>query len=782
MNFERESKYRKLAEELIRELAEEEGEGSSSAFKDRFFTRKELSLRYGVAPLTAYRILKYIESRGLIACQRGRRAVILRNARLDSLRKPSAKQRIGIVCDEEVSVSPDWENPGRRRHPLFPGIRQWICAGLERRFREDGHDCKRIPQNQIWHENFEAFTGFVLLHSMEDGTLRDFVRLLQEIGTQRLPCLLEGLLVVGREDERKPLGRKRSVRAFRAFGGALHKDMHIGAANAEGTHPAKDAAFLFPGQGNLHPTMARSFLENEKDFRLRFQKLAALCRQAQGPDLEALLRGCWAGEKKALCALCETQTAQPLLFALELALATTLVERGVRPDCLMGHSLGEYTAACLAGVFSPEDGMRLVTLRGALMQKAPRGRMLVVSLHHSRVREVLGSAFAGVEISLVNSAANCVLTGDEEALERCAQAVAEHGQRATFLKTSHAFHSASMEGIMDDFGTLVSSFTLHEPKLPIVSNLTGTWAGAEMAQPDYWVRHLRSTVQFAKGLATLRTRAALGLEAGPGNVLRSLATQVPGDKLRVIPGLDALKTGSGQAERGLADIAAECWQNGAAIDWEAYFAPYEPYRCPMPETAFTPRRYWIAPGAVQAVQVAGGAQGSLLADHHEKTGADSGMEKYARTCRTAYEAPEGEVERLLVGLWEELLFVDHIGVCDDFVELGGNSIQVMQMVRAAAGLGLSFTSKDVFEAGTIRKLALRARSGAAARTASPGPVPVPPYLEGRLARGQDGLARCCVLACPKGFDMADAGRLARALARAHDRNACAWPRACSRNG
>ena len=533
-------------------------------------------------------------------------------------------------------------------------------------------------------------------------------------------------------------------------------------------------AFLFPGQGNLHPTMARSFLENEKDFRLRFQKLAALCRQAQGPDLEALLRGCWAGEKKALCALCETQTAQPLLFALELALATTLVERGVRPDCLMGHSLGEYTAACLAGVFSPEDGMRLVTLRGALMQKAPRGRMLVVSLHHSRVREVLGSAFAGVEISLVNSAANCVLTGDEEALERCAQAVAEHGQRATFLKTSHAFHSASMEGIMDDFGTLVSSFTLHEPKLPIVSNLTGTWAGAEMAQPDYWVRHLRSTVQFAKGLATLRTRAALGLEAGPGNVLRSLATQVPGDKLRVIPGLDALKTGSGQAERGLADIAAECWQNGAAIDWEAYFAPYEPYRCPMPETAFTPRRYWIAPGAVQAVQVAGGAQGSLLADHHEKTGADSGMEKYARTCRTAYEAPEGEVERLLVGLWEELLFVDHIGVCDDFVELGGNSIQVMQMVRAAAGLGLSFTSKDVFEAGTIRKLALRARSGAAARTASPGPVPVPPYLEGRLARGQDGLARCCVLACPKGFDMADAGRLARALARAHDALRMAW--------
>ena len=533
-------------------------------------------------------------------------------------------------------------------------------------------------------------------------------------------------------------------------------------------------AFLFPGQGNLHPTMARSFLENEKDFRLRFQKLAALCRQAQGPDLEALLRGCWAGEKKALCALCETQTAQPLLFALELALATTLVERGVRPDCLMGHSLGEYTAACLAGVFSPEDGMRLVTLRGALMQKAPRGRMLVVSLHHSRVREVLGSAFAGVEISLVNSAANCVLTGDEEALERCAQAVAEHGQRATFLKTSHAFHSASMEGIMDDFGTLVSSFTLHEPKLPIVSNLTGTWAGAEMAQPDYWVRHLRSTVQFAKGLATLRTRAALGLEAGSGNVLRSLATQVPGDKLRVIPGLDALKTGSGQAERGLADIAAECWQNGAAIDWEAYFAPYEPYRCPMPETAFTPRRYWIAPGAVQAVQVAGGAQGSLLADHHEKTGADSGMEKYARTCRTAYEAPEGEVERLLVGLWEELLFVDHIGVCDDFVELGGNSIQVMQMVRAAAGLGLSFTSKDVFEAGTIRKLTLRARSGAAARTASPGPVPVPPYLEGRLARGQDGLARCCVLACPKGFDMADAGRLARALARAHDALRMAW--------
>lgn len=532
-------------------------------------------------------------------------------------------------------------------------------------------------------------------------------------------------------------------------------------------------AFLFPGQGNLHPSMARSFFENEKEFRILFHKLDALCRQAGGADLVSLLEACWAGDAKAARALCETETAQPLLFALEVALATTLMNRGLRPDCLIGHSLGEYAAACLAGVFSPEEGMRLVTLRGKLMQKAPRGKMLVVSLHHSRVREVLGAAFAGVEISLINSAANCVLTGEEKALERCADAVSEHGQRATWLKTSHAFHSASMEGIMDDFGELVSSFALRPPSLPIVSNLTGTWAGSEMATADYWVRHLRSTVQFAKGLATLRTRATLGIETGPGNVLRSLATQVPGERLRVVPGLDPLKSAGEQSARGLADIAAECWQYGADINWEAYFAPYTPYRCPLPETAFTPRRYWIAPGAVQAVQTAAGA-GSLLADAQEGVCAEKGMEKYARSCRTAYVAPESDVERMLVSLWEELLFVDHIGVCDDFVELGGNSIQVMQMVRQAAGMGLTFTSKDVFEAGTIRNLAKRASLGSTARTVQPGPVPVPGYLVRRLRKGLDGLAGYTVLACPQEFDLASAARLARALAQRHDALRMAW--------
>lgn len=624
---------------------------------------------------------------------------------------------------------------------------------------------ERIPVQGRMPVVFSAHNEEAYTRTQAD--LRNFFQ--NRSGEENTPCLADAAATLAKGRKAQPF--RGCVVAASLAEAAEKLQQEIVPQYVQDREPG--LAFLFPGQGNLHPYMARSFFENEKEFRIHFKNLSALCKNAHGPDLESLLRSCWEGDAQAAEALCETGTAQPLLFALELALATTLMERGVRPDCLIGHSLGEYTAACLAGVFSPEDGMRLVTLRGSLMQRAPRGRMLVVSLHHSRVREVLGAAFAGVEISLINSAANCVLTGDEQALERCAQAVAEHGQRATWLKTSHAFHSASMEGIMEEFGTLVSSFGLRPPQLPLVSNLTGTWAGSEMATADYWVRHLRSTVQFARGLATLRTRAALGIEAGPGNVLRSLATQQPGEKLRVIPGLDPLKTAGKPSERGLADIAAECWQHGAAIDWESYFAPFVPYRCPLPETAFTPKRYWIAPGAVQAVQVAGGG-GSLLADNHERSGTDKGMEKYARSCRTTYEAPKGDVERLLVSLWEELLFVDHIGVCDDFVELGGNSIQVMQMVRQAAGMGLTFTSKDVFEAGTIRNLAKRSRLGTAERTVRPGPVPVPHYLVRRLGKGLDGLARYSVFACPQDLDLAGAGRLASALARRHDALRMAW--------
>lgn len=537
-------------------------------------------------------------------------------------------------------------------------------------------------------------------------------------------------------------------------------------------------AFLFPGQGNLHPDMARSFYAQEEGFRSAFRELNTICTAAAGPDLEKLLTQCWNGEEAARAALCRTDTAQPLLFALELSLARLLMQRGVTPACLIGHSLGEYTAACIAGVFSPEDGMRLVTQRGALMQTAPQGRMLVVSLHPSRVRDVLGPAFAGVEISLINSAANCVLTGDDAALEACARIVAEHGQRATWLATSHAFHSASMEPVMDAFGELVAGLTLHAPEIPVVSNLTGTWAGAEMATADYWVRHLRSTVQFARGLATLRTRVTTGIEAGPGNVLRSLATQQPGDKLRVVPGLDPLKSATGTAERCLADIAAECWLQGAGIDWDAFFAPYEPWRCPVPETVFTPRRYWIAPGA--AVQVQGQAECVQLPGMQDNSGADaapgsgSGPGKYARSCRTAYAQAGTEVERILVSLWEELLFMDQVGIDDDFVELGGNSIQVMQMVRQAAGLGLSFSSKDVFEAATIRNLAGRVQRSAAVRSVRPGPVPVPAFLAPALLHGTDALAAYQLFACPQGFARAQAGDLATALARRHDALRMSW--------
>lgn len=539
-------------------------------------------------------------------------------------------------------------------------------------------------------------------------------------------------------------------------------------------------AFLFPGQGNLHPDMARSFYAQEEDFRRLFRELCAICTAAGGPDLEKLLTQCWKNDAAAAAALSRTDTAQPLLFALELSLARLLMQRGVSPDCLIGHSLGEYTAACIAGVFSPEDGMRLVTLRGALMQTAPQGRMLVVSLHPSRVRDVLGSAFAGVEISLINSAANCVLTGDDAALEACARIVAEHGQRATWLKTSHAFHSASMEAIMDAFGELVAGFTLHAPAIPVVSNITGTWAGADMASPEYWVRHLRSTVQFARGLATLRSRVQVGIEAGPGNVLRSLATQQPGEKLRIVPGLDPLQSAAGTAGRCLADIAAECWLQGARIDWDAFFAPWSPWRCPVPETVFTPRRYWIAPGAAATVQVAGQAECVQIPGHQDKTGAEAGPGKYARSCRTAWAPAGTEVERMLVSLWEELLFMDQVGIDDDFVELGGNSIQVMQMVRQAAGLGLTFSSKDVFEAATIRKLAARVQRTVAVRTVRPGPVPVPASLEPVLRHGRDGLASYQLFACPPGFGADQTAGLARALAMRHDALRMSWQDAALR--
>jgi acyl transferase domain-containing protein/SAM-dependent methyltransferase/acyl carrier protein len=329
-------------------------------------------------------------------------------------------------------------------------------------------------------------------------------------------------------------------------------------------------AFLFPGQGAQHEGMAAGLYEREQAFR----KAMDGCREAGLP---------W-----PLPHADSTETVQPVLFAVEYALAKLWQSWGVKPAAFLGHSLGEYVAACLAGVFPLATAMRLVTVRGQLMQSLPAGAMLSVSLSEDGLRPLLGEA----EIAAVNAPDRCVATGSPEAIERLRQTLAERGIEARPLPVERAFHSRDVEPIVDAFVEEVRRARLLDPEIPWISNVTGTWITAEQAtDPAYWGEHLRRSVRFADGIRELASEPGwVLLEVGPGQTLTSLARRNAASAS--IPSLPARNDATPPRETLLGALG-RLWLAGVEIDWSGIRPAGR--RAHLPTYPFERQRFWIEP-------------------------------------------------------------------------------------------------------------------------------------------------------------------------------------------
>ncbi len=212
----------------------------------------------------------------------------------------------------------------------------------------------------------------------------------------------------------------------------------------------------------------------------------------------------------------QTVIAQAALFTVEYALARLWMAWGIHPQAMIGHSIGEYTAACIAGVFSLEDALFLVAERGLMMQKMQPGSMIAVPISETEARNLI-SEFQGVSLSAVNSPSLCVLSGSAEAINALTNHLTEQGKEYRRLHTSHAFHSDMMTPVMTPFTALVRQVRLNQPEIPYISNVTGDWITPEQAtDPEYWTTHLRRTVRFSDGIRELLKRSPqVLLEAGP---------------------------------------------------------------------------------------------------------------------------------------------------------------------------------------------------------------------------------------------------------------------------
>jgi acyl transferase domain-containing protein len=397
---------------------------------------------------------------------------------------------------------------------------------------------------------------------------------------------------------RRAMKHRRAVVCRTAEDAVRSLDARDAKVVVSGSHdgPARPVVFLFPGQGAQYVNMGLELYQDEAAFREVVDRCAAQLTSHLGFDIREVMFPKGPVTEELSERLTQTNIAQPALFVIEYALAKLLIGWGIAPDALIGHSLGELVAACVSGVMSEADALRLVALRGKLMHEMPRGVMLAVPLPEVRVRRMLGE---GLWLAAVNHGSLCVVSGDEARIQALEGRLQEEGAEGQRLNTSHAFHSGLMDAAVPPFVAAVGAARLGAPKIPFISNVTGTWIDAAQAQdPAYWGRQIREAVRFGTGVTELlKKEERLFIEVGPGNVLSALVRrQAPGKAGHIFPTLRHARE-EGSATATVLGALGRLWVNGVTPDWTAFYAGETRLRVALPPYPFDRQRYWVDPPA-----------------------------------------------------------------------------------------------------------------------------------------------------------------------------------------
>ncbi|MFN6514066.1 MAG: SDR family NAD(P)-dependent oxidoreductase [Nostoc sp. CreGUA01] len=386
----------------------------------------------------------------------------------------------------------------------------------------------------------------------------------------------------------------------------------------------RPVAFMFSGLGTHYIDMAIELYQTEPTFRTYIDRCSELLKPQLGVDLRDILypnrnnqndvkqkqntqsngldlrKMLGRGEQQTDVAtqkLNQTVLTQPALFVIEYALAQLWMSWGIRPCAMIGYSIGEYVAAALAEVLSLEDALTLVAKRAQMIEELPEGAMLAVPLSESEIQPLLNEK---ISLSAINGSSLCVIAGATDAVEEWEQQLSQQNLVGKRLQTSHAFHSVMMEAIAPAFRDLVKTFTLKPPKVPYLSNVTGTWITAEQAtDPDYWVNHLCQPVRFASGVQQLWQKDnPILLEIGPGQGLISFASQCieSNDRAKLVM-LPSLRHSYEQQSdiAFLINTLGRLWSAGGKIDWSGFYVNEKRDRLPLPTYPFERQRYWIEP-------------------------------------------------------------------------------------------------------------------------------------------------------------------------------------------
>lgn len=451
--------------------------------------------------------------------------------------------------------------------------------------------------------------------------------------------------------------------------------------------------------------MGRDLYLTEPVFREQIDHCCTLLQPHLQRDLRDLLYPDAHAAEAATEQLQQTAMTQPALFVIEYALARLWMSWGISPQAMVGHSIGEYVAACLAGVFSLEDALALVALRGRMMQSMPTGDMVAVSFSAEALQPLVPPELS---IAVINGPTTCVVAGEATAMEAFRQELTRKEINYQQLHTSHAFHSPMMQPLVEPFTDRVQQIPLNAPQIPYLSNVSGTWITPEEAtDPGYWARHMRQTVRFADNIAQLlQDPAQILLEVGPGRTLSTLVNLHPQRNRDQVVLTSVRHPQEEQPDLAfLLSTLGRLWLAGATIDWTAFSAHERRYRVPLPTYPFERRRYWI--GTPRHGTTSSTTARRSLSIINELDQEDE-PQLASTTNGTAIMSPRNWKEEQIAAVWQKFLGLSHIGIDQNFFDLGGSSFTAGQLVVELSQVLQTNIALQAFLKGpTIAELAER---------------------------------------------------------------------------
>jgi len=477
----------------------------------------------------------------------------------------------------------------------------------------------------------------------------------------------------------------------------------------------KNVVFLFPGQGAQYEEMGKQLYETQPEFRDQMDRCFEILNPIIKEDIKNIIYPEIEKENNVNSSLIhQTELTQPLIFSLEYALAKLLMKWGIEPTAMMGHSIGEYVAASLAGVLSLEDALGLVAIRGKLIQQLPKGAMLSVAIPEEKLKPML-KTHPKVSLAAVNSTELCAVSGPPEAIAAISEEMEKKRYKIRPLLTSHAFHSTMMEPIMEEFENKIKTLQLNKPERPFISNLSGTWIKAEEAiNPEYWKKHLRQTVRFSQGLETiLQKDNTILIEVGPGRVLGTLANRHKNKKTnQKVVNLIRHPQETISDDYFLYNALGQLWLYGVKIDWTLFHQNEKPYRISLPTYPFEKKRYMLDQKPLKKILsmlFASEADKSPDGIHEpsiESAPETEEIEETEQEFTENYEPPRDELEESIVEIWKKTLGIERIGIYDNFFYINGDSIMATMLISRIKDIyDVDISIKDFFAEPTVAHLA-----------------------------------------------------------------------------